>query len=270
MYLLFDIGATKTRIALSKDRETLHDAVIFDTDQNFEKGMQNIFNAVKRLTRESITGIAGGVTGTLARDKQVLTRSPNLSGWVEKEIDRAFEDEFKCPAFIENDAAIVGLGEAVAGAGMGKSIVMYVTVSTGVGGVRIVDGEIDEHSLGFEPGNSIIDMEHTLEELVSGSALEERFGKKAHEIPQDDFVWEELAEKLAYGLHNSMVHWSPDVIVLGGGMIVGDPAIPVLRIEKYLKDISKTYPMCPPVKKAQLGTVGGLHGALHYLKSRMD
>ena len=129
--------------------------------------------------------------------------------------------------------------------------------------------EIDEHAYGFEPGNELIDMEHSLEDLVSGSSVEDRFGKKPYEIPQEDHLWDELAEKLAFGLHNSIVHWSPDSIVLGGSMIVGDPAISVVDIEKHLKDISKVYPTLPKVRKATLGAVGGLHGALHYLNSRL-
>lgn len=179
MYLLFDIGATKTRLALSKDLKSFADPVIFDTEQDYEKGIAGICNHVERMTREEIKGIAGGISGTLDATRSKLTRSPNLSGWVNKPIDERLETDFKCPVFIENDAAVVGLGEAVSGAGMGKSIVMYMTVSTGVGGARIVNGEIDEHALGFEPGTEIIDMQHTLEELVSGRAVEERFGKKA-------------------------------------------------------------------------------------------
>jgi len=79
--------------------------------------------------------------------------------------------------FIENDASIVGLGEAVSGAGMGEEIVVYITVSTGVGGTRIVSGEIDEHAYGFEPGHELINMQDSLEDLVSGTAVEERLIK---------------------------------------------------------------------------------------------
>jgi glucokinase len=50
-----------------------------------------------------------------------------------------------------------GLGEAVFGAGKGREIVVYMTISTGVGGARIVGGKIDASAMGFEPGHQIID-----------------------------------------------------------------------------------------------------------------
>ena len=269
MYLIFDIGATKTRIAVTNDRKHFSDPVIFDTKPEYEDGMKYFIKEARKLTPKNINGIAGGITGTLDAERVSLTRSPNLPGWVEYPLEEDLREEFKCPVFIENDAAIVGLGEAVAGAGIDEDIVMYITVSTGVGGARIVSGEIDEHSYGFEPGAEIIDFQNTLEDLVSGSAVEKRFGKKPYEIVQSDHIWDELAEKLAYGIHNSIVHWSPDVIVLGGSMIVGDPAIKISDVRKHLSVISKVYPKLPKINKATLGAVGGLHGALQYLNSHL-
>src|SRR6185436_9338463 len=50
---------------------------------------------------------------------------------------------FNCPVYLENDAALCGLGEASVGAGQGSKIMVYLTISTGVGGARIVGGKID-------------------------------------------------------------------------------------------------------------------------------
>ena len=78
------------------------------------------------------------------------------------------------------------------GAGKGEEIVAYIKVSTGIGGVRIVDGKIDRNILGFEPGYQIIDPTGTLcpicdsaghlKSHVSGAALEARFNKRAYKI----------------------------------------------------------------------------------------
>lgn len=269
MYLLFDIGATKTRIAITKDRKTFEEPVIFDTPETYEEGIERFIKEARKLTPQHFKALAGGITGTLDTEKASLTRSPNMPEWVGKPIEEDLRKEFNCSVFIENDASIVGLGEAVAGAGIGDEIVVYVTVSTGVGGTRIIEGEIDEHAYGFEPGHELLDMKHSLEDLVSGTAVEERFGRKPYDIPQQDPLWDELAEKLAFGLHNMIVHWSPNSIVLGGSMIVGDPVILVTDIEKHLKTISKVYPQLPAIKKATLGAIGGLHGALHYLNTRL-
>ena len=45
------------------------------------------------------------------------------------------------PAFVDNDANVAGLAEALVGAGKDKSVVYYVTISTGIGGALIVDGK---------------------------------------------------------------------------------------------------------------------------------
>ena len=175
---------------------------------------------------------------------------------------------FHAPVFLENDAALAGLGEAVFGAGKGKKIVAYLTISTGVGGCRIVDGKIDENSQGFEPGHQIIFSDKniiTLENLVSGTAIEKKYGKKPYEI-FDVKIWNNVANNLAYGLHNVAVLWSPDIIILGGSMMkkIG---IPVERVKFHLSKILNIFPKPPLIKKSKLGDLAGLYGALAHLKS---
>ena len=104
-----------------------------------------------------------------------------------------------------------------------------------------------------------------LEKYISGRGVEQRFGKSAEEI-DDPKVWEELAEWFAVGLNNTIVHWSPDVLVLGGSMIIKDVGIPVGRVEYHLKNIVKIFPELPDIKKAELGDVGGLYGGLELIK----
>lgn len=161
----------------------------------------------------------------------------------------------------------------------GYGIVVYITVSTGVGGVRIIDNYIDKRAYGFEPGHQIIDIDNTvcpecksgeLEDLVSGTAMTYRFGVKAYEIKDQNLWDEELPRLLAYGLHNTILHWSPDVVVLGGSMIVGDPAINVEQTNEHLRNISKIFPELPAVKKAELGDFGGIHGALAFVRQNID
>ena len=168
----------------------------------------------------------------------------------------------------ENDSAIVGLGEAVYGAGKGARIVEYITVSTGVGGARFVDGKLDVSAQGFEMGHQYLGMGEnapTLEKLISGTAITERFGKKPREIAKDDPVWEELAEILAYGVFNTIVTWSPHRIVIGGSMM-NEIGIPVERVAFHLARINNIYPSVPEVVHASLGDNGGLWGALALLK----
>jgi predicted NBD/HSP70 family sugar kinase len=211
MYILFDIGGTKTRVASSKDLHTLTDVVKFDTPPTYAEGLAIIIKSIKDISKgEAIEAMAGGIRGPLNHEKTGIVSEVKLCDWVGRNITADISREFNnAPVYLENDTAIVGLGEVVFGAGKGYEIVAYHTVSTGVGGARFVHGEIDVSSVGFEPGHQIIDVDNTvlepgvlptLENFVSGTALEKRRGVKPYEISQDDHVWDTLALYLATGL----------------------------------------------------------------------
>lgn len=274
MYILFDIGGTKMRVVAADKEKFIGEPVVVATPQDVKEGVENLKRIIGNIAHETpIQAVVGGIAGSINREKTMLERSPNLSGWVGYDIKSVLADAFKAPVMIENDAALVGLGEAHFGAGRGKTIVAYITVSTGVGGARIVHGLIDESSQGFEPGNQIIDADNalcpeceanTLESYISGTAVEKRFGKKAYEI-HDDAVWDKLAKFLAYGLHNTIVHWSPDVVVIGGSM-VKDVGIPLPLVRAHMANISNVFSVVPPIEKATLDDFGGLYGAMVYAR----
>jgi len=252
--ILFDIGATKTRIAYSIDGEIFEEPNVFETQKDYEHGL--------KLFIEKAKGLVGG------REVKKVVGGMSRKVWNNEKFKIDLENEFQAKIFIENDAAMVGLGEASWGAGKSFEIVAYITVSTGVGGARIVNGKIDERVIGFEPGNIIMDMNtgKTLENLISGKALEEKTGKHPKEV-SDRAVWDEFAKILAYGLNNIIVEWSPNIVVLGGSMITGDPAIPLNKVEEHLKEILKIFPEIPTIKMGELGDFGGLYGALAYIKN---
>jgi glucokinase len=281
MYILFDIGGTNMRLAASHDKKTFGEPIIIPTPKDFEDGIR-VFNDLARKLAEGkpIKGAAGGVSASLSRDRRILLDAPHHYGWNGKPLADALERAIGAPVYLENDAAVVGLGEAAAGAGRGERIVAYITISTGVGGARIVDGKIDVSAMGFEPGHQIIDAGGALREnsvggrgvdlegLISGTALTERYGKKPYELTDEKF-WDEMARLTAYGINNTIVHWSPDVVVLGGSMMkkIG---IPVDRVEAYLRGILHIFPELPKIKKAELGDIGGLHGALAFLNYKHE
>lgn len=277
-YVLFDIGGTKTRVALTDDLETFSAVESFKTPAKFEDGVELLWDTVLKLTKEKPVAIVGGLRGLLNEQKTGIHNDRILTKWVGKDLVAALKKKCDVPVILENDTAIAGVGEAVFGAGRGLEIVAYHTVSTGVGGVKVEDGDIDHASIGFEPGHQILDIDRTilgedisptLENLVSGTAVGERFGVKAYEIPQSDIIWEELAEYLAQGLRNTILYWSPDVIVLGGAMIVGDPAISVDSVRKYTVEVLDGYIECPMIAKAELGDHAGLFGAMALIQRRL-
>lgn len=279
MYLLFDIGGTNMRIACSRDGIAFDDPAIVSTPRDFDEGMRVFGEIAQEITAGAKVRVAaGGVAGALARDRRLLVHAPHLPGWNGKPLADALEHAVGVPVLLENDTAIIGIGEACAGAGRAHEIVVYMTVSTGVGGVRLVGGKIDRSVMGFEPGHQIIDASggfrarkdyvggwgQDLEGMLSGTAVTDRYGKKPYEIIDDKF-WDEMARLLAYGLNNTIVHWSPDCVVIGGSMMK-EIGISVPRVEEHLRGMLHIFPRLPAIKKAELGDVGGLHGALAFLR----
>jgi predicted NBD/HSP70 family sugar kinase len=209
-----------------------------------------------------------GVPGVVSRDKKTLLTAPHLPQWKGGPIADDLETRLSTRVHLENDTALVGLGEVTDGAGKGATIVAYVTVSTGVNGARLVDGRIDRMSLGFEIGGQYLSMgaeARSLEELVSGTAISERYAVNPREIEKDSPVWEELAGVFAYGLHNTILHWSPDRVVLGGSMF-NEIGIPINRVIVHLNEIRNKLPELPQIVHSSLGDLGGIHGGLAQLR----
>lgn len=280
MYVLFDIGGTKTRVATTHDLLSVEAVAKFDTPERYADGMEAIQSHIAELTKgEKVEAAAGGIRGPLNHEKTGITSEVKLHDWVGRNVTGDLSKALAgVPVYLENDTAIVGLGEVHFGAGKGYDIVAYHTVSTGVGGARFVGGKLDVTSIGFEPGHQILDVDQTvlgrhtpptLENLVSGTALQKRRGVKPYEVPQDDAVWDELAHYLGAGLKNTIVYWSPDVIVLGGSMVVGDPRIFLDDIVRHTSEALGNLVPCPPIVDAKLKDEGGLYGAMALIRLKL-
>lgn len=275
-YVLFDIGGTNTRVAVSRDLQKFDTPIKFKTPKSFTDGIEAICHAVEELTRgEEIDAIAGGIRGPLNEKKTTIVSETVLCDWVCKPLTETLEERLGASVQLQNDAALVALGEAHFGAGKGYNIVAYLTVSTGVGGARIVDGKIDEARTNFEPGHQVVDIDGSteggtkpdiLQDLISGQSLQRARGVKPYEVPQSDPVWDTLAKYLGYGLKNTVVYWSPNVIVLGGSMIVGDPRLLLEDIVRHTEEALKGEQECPPIVDAVLEDEGGLYGAMALLQ----
>jgi len=260
MFIVFDVGATKIRVAASKNLRDLGDVKVTESSGSLEEVADKIQKLSFELTGgKKIKAIGGGITAAIDKtDGKKLTEILKTKFGTKK-------------VFIGNDAAVVGLGEAHFGAGKGFSIVEYITVSTGIGGARIVDGKIDKASVGFEPGHQIIKFEgenrESLQDLASGRGVSQKFHKNPKEI-LDQNVWNDLAYTLAIGVYNSILFWSPEVVVLGGPMIVGDPAIPIEKVREHVGRLIKVLPRIPEIKSAELKDDGGLIGGLILIKNK--
>lgn len=271
MYFLFDIGGTKMRFALANQVRIVKTRVA-PTPRDFSKAILLFQDAFREFKKNGvITAVAGGVPGVLSARKDKLIQSFHLKGWIGRPLGMRLASLFDAPVYLENDAALAGLGEAVYGAGKGKDIVAYYTVGTGVGGARIVLKKIDARAHGFEPGHQIISGGHAkrrpgyLEDYVSGSGIALRYQCAPSHITSRA-VWDDIARHLAYGLNNAIVHWSPDIVVMGGGLIL-ESRLSLTAVHKHLQRVMRIFPKIPPIVKAKLGDSSGLYGALAFLKA---
>ncbi len=272
MNILFDIGGSRMRVAGTTDGVSFGEPTIVPTPKDFEEGMEKLTSTIRMVSHNvPIERIIGGLPGTLASNKSGLLYAPNLPQWQHGSIADRLTSEFGAEVILENDASLVALGEAVHGAGKGYNIVAYLTFSTGVGGARISTGTIDKTAYTFEPGKMIVDAHgsfKTLEDGASGGGFVRQYGKEPKEV-SDKTAWLEAARIAARGVHTAVMFWSPDVIVLGGPMIVGDPAIPFDEIEKESRYLLKERENQLLLKRGTLEALGGLHGALAVLNGRL-
>lgn len=267
MRIVADIGGTSMRVALSKSQGTVGAVLTAPTPDSYSEGVVQLQALVKELdgyaeATEAVLGLAG----ILSEDKSALVHAPHLLGWIVQALNEKFEEALGLPVFLENDTMLGALGEARFGAGSTSSIVAYVAVGTGIGGARVVDGVLDRNVRGFEIGHQYLGVgsdARELEEYVSGSAIMKKHGKRASEI-HDETFWDQRAKEFSYGLYNSLLHWSPSIVVLGGSLFKGI-GMKKESIETHLKEINRVLPSLPPLTYASLPEPG-LIGASAYTR----
>ena len=268
MRLVFDVGGTHIRLAVSSDGRTLDRVVRMDTDTS-ATGPAAFVRAAGELSRgQLLEAVAGGLPGHVD-DSGRLVYAPNLPGWHNVAIVDQLQQALGRAVMIENDAALAGLGEVTRGAGVGRHVAVYMTVSTGVNGVRLVNGRIDASLYGFEVGQQLLadktGQPQSLETLVGGAALARRTGQAPAQL-RGSQVWRDEAHYLAWGLFNTLVHWSPEVVIYGGPMMRD---IQVAAIAEELNKLPSLGHPWPPIVKAALGDEAALQGALALLNTKI-
>ena len=165
-YIGIDLGGTNVRTLLVDEEGNSYSEVKDVTER--EKGPDyvcaKIIRQIEALDYSVCGGISGvegigiGVPGPVDTVKGVMIMATNLPGFENYPICQKLADRFNLPTFIDNDANVAGLAEALLGAGKGLPIVYYVTISTGIGGALIVDGKLVSGGRGHagEIGNIIV------------------------------------------------------------------------------------------------------------------
>lgn len=212
----------------------------------------------------------GYVTGTVKPGWSYT----NVVGYLERALNR--------PVGFDTDANGAALGEHTWGAAQGLESFLYLTVGTGIGGGGMVGGHLIHglihpemghirvpHDLQADPyaGNCLFHGD-CLEGLACGPALEERWGQSAETLPPDHPAWELEAHYLALGLQNYICTFSPQRILLGGGVMEQAHLFPQVR--QKLQSLLNGYLNSPAILEEidryivppSLGARAGVLGAI--------
>ena len=170
-----------------------------------------------------------------------ITSTPKKS-WQYYNIVGAFEEALHCPVGFDTDVNAAALGEASYGITKGLQNSIYVTVGTGIGVGVYADGKL-LHGMTHPEAGHIYLKRHPkdafaggcpfhgdcLEGLAAGPAIEKRWGKKGVELTDRKEVWELEAWYLAQACANYCMLYSPERIVLGGGVMKQPSLLPMIR-----------------------------------------
>lgn len=165
-YVGIDLGGTNVRTLLVDETGATYSEVKDNTER--DNGPDYVCTKIIRQIESldttvcgglgNVNGIGIGVPGPVDTRKGTMIMATNLPGFENYPICDKLADYFNLPVFIDNDANVAGLAEAILGAGKGYPTCYYITVSTGIGGAFIVDGKLVSGGRGHagEIGNIIV------------------------------------------------------------------------------------------------------------------
>lgn len=165
-YIGIDLGGTNVRTLLVDEQGTSYSEVKGPTES--QNGPEFVFDKICQQIEkldtsacggiQNVEGIGIGVPGPVDTVNGSMIMATNLPGFENFPICKKISEKFNLPAFIDNDANVAGLAEAILGSGKQFSSVYYVTISTGIGGAFIVDDKLVSGGRGHagEIGNIIV------------------------------------------------------------------------------------------------------------------
>lgn len=304
-----DLGGTKILTALADLQGKILAKTKLPTKAEESVGavIKRIVNSIKQVIKEvevkkrEVQAIGVGCPGPLNVKEGIIYNAPNL-GWQDVNIKKLLQSKIDVPILIENDANAAALGEKWFGAGRGKDNLIYMTVSTGIGGGIIINRKLyhGANDSAGEIGHMIIDPDSNVkcgcrdqgcwEALASGTAIE-KLGQEAlksgrtslmremiTEIEEIDGalvtkaaakgdevaleIMEQVTNYLGVGVVNLVNVLNPEMIIVGGGVSNAGE-----MILKPIKEIVAKRALEAPAKEvkivpAQLGSEVGVMGAI--------
>lgn len=303
VYCVVDVGGTKIlSLLIDSEMQILHRERILTPVRKGAKGIvDEIIGAVDRILKRveypvEFAGLGLCIAGLISYPRGEVFYSPNLNWQVKTPLKEILASRWPVPVLVENDANAAAVGEATYGAAQGYSNVIYITISTGIGGGLYLNNRIYRGGRGFAgevghvkyPGYDYpcgCGKVGCLETLSSGSAIA-RIGKEAVDFPAGDKVttsqifgkadrgdpgarsvidaaWDSLGLALA----NLATLLDLDAIVVGGGVTAaGVKHLAELR-SRMIQLSSNPAAGEIPILKAQLEPDSGVWGMFSLLNS---
>jgi glucokinase len=259
------------------------------------------------LKPSDLAGIGIACAGGVDTERGVVvTPSPNLPDWYDVPLRERIEGRFGVPVKVLNDASAAALGEQRRGAGKGKQNLVLLTLGTGIGGGIIIEGKLYQGVSGAagELGHMTIDESGPvcgcgntgcLEILASGRAIAREAVKRikageksslteskienitaekvAAAAKAGDSLAKEVISRAAHylgvGLINIVNIFSPEMVVIGGGMAeIGEILLGPAKelVKKRAFGISAG---AVEIVTAELGNEAGVYGAAAYARENI-
>lgn len=231
-----DLGGTKCAIA-RYDRATCveqtHEQIMTEASRGFPAVLKDVLSLIRQLQTKDTQAIGIGVPGLVRHPDGVLLRAPNIPHSGHVELKSVLEKALKLPVFVANDARCFTLAEARMGAGKGHSVVVGVTMGTGVGGGIAVDGKLvyGHQGCAGEIGHMLLqpgappfpteDQRGDVEQFLAGTSMGKRC--EAAKRPEDyldgevcSFLQASVFREVAWLVTNLTHLLDPSIIVFGG------------------------------------------------------
>ena len=294
-----DIGGTQLRAAAYPSNSTLPINIRRVPSRGMEDG---VFDRLTALVDaiwpdEPVAAICAAVPGPLNPYTGIIIETPNIPAWTNFPLADLLKKKYNVPAYIGNDANLAVMGEWLYGAGKGHHNIVYLTISTGIGGGVICGDKLIEGVRGMatELGHITVlpdgpvcscGVRGHLEAVASGPAIARYVSEQisagrtscldataltARQISEAAKQGDELAKEAftrAGGLIGrataDFLHlFNPSIVIFGGGVSLSgslllDPVKESMR--SHVMDVS--YLDGLEVTTAKLGDDAGLLGAL--------
>jgi glucokinase len=299
-FIVADIGGTHIRAACFPTQSQNPTIVKRITTKGPGTPQDRLINLISDIfpKGEEIAAITVAAPGPTDPYEGIIYEAPNIPGWTNLPLKKILQEQFNVPVAIGNDANLAALGEWRFGAGIGHHHLVYITVSTGIGGGVIIDNQLllGSHGLAAELGHITVIPEGPLcscgqrghlETVASGPAIarwvEQELSQgipstlpvnrpiTAKDIALAANQGDELAQAalarggtyLGIAIADYLHIFNPSVVIIGGGVSQsGDAFFGPLRTAMSEHVLSSQYLENLTLTASALGDEVGLMGAL--------